>query len=43
MGRVSEIKKVSFNIKGSDEVREVETFTWEKLDCLDQVKKSFSL
>ena len=43
MGRLSEIKKVSFNIKGSDEVREVETFTWEKLDCLDQVKKSFSL
>ena len=43
MGRVSEIKKVSFNIKGSNEVREVETFTWEKLDCLDQVKKSFSL
>lgn len=43
MGRVSEIKKVSFNIKGSDELREVETFTWEKLDCLDQVKKSFSL
>jgi S-adenosylmethionine synthetase len=43
MGRVSEIKKVSFNIKGSNEVREVETFTWEKLDCLDQVKKSFSI
>ena len=43
MGRVSEVKEVSFNIKGKNDVREVETFTWEKLDCIDEVKKSFSL
>ena len=43
MGRVSEVKEVSFNIKGKNNVREVETFTWEKLDCIDEVKKRFSL
>tara|TARA_B110000483_G_scaffold158898_1_gene188560 strand:+ start:266 stop:1525 length:1260 start_codon:yes stop_codon:yes gene_type:complete len=43
MGRVSEVKEVSFNIKGKNDVREVETFTWEKLDCIDEVKKRFSL
>ena len=43
MGRVSEVKEVSFNIKGKNDVREVETFTWEKLDCIDEVKKSFNL
>ena len=43
MGRVSEFKEVSFNIKGKNDVREVETFTWEKLDCIDEVKKRFSL
>ena len=39
MGRVSEVKEVSFNIKGKNDVREVETFTWEKLDCIDDLKK----
>ena len=43
MGRVSEVKEVSFNIKGKNDVREVETFTWEKLDCIDEVKKRFSI
>ena len=43
MGRKSEIKKFSFLINGKNVVKEVETFTWEKLDCLDQVRQAFEL
>jgi len=43
MGRKSEVKNVTFNINGSNKVIEVETFTWEKLDCIADVKKSFNL
>jgi len=43
MGRVSEKKKVTFNIKGEEESFDVETFTWEKLDCQEEVKSAFSL
>jgi S-adenosylmethionine synthetase len=43
MGRKSENKKFSFLINGKNIVKEVETFTWEKLDCLDQVRKAFEL
>lgn len=44
MGRTSEVKMVSFK-NGSGEVleREVETFTWEKLDYVDKVKAAFGL
>ena len=44
MGRTSEVKTVSFK-NGSGEVleREVETFTWEKLDYVDKVKAAFGL
>lgn len=44
MGRTSEIKTVEM-VSGSGEVKtmEVETFTWEKLDYVDQVKAAFGL
>ena len=44
MGRESEIKTVRM-VSGSGEVKmmEVETFTWEKLDYVDQVKAAFGL
>ena len=43
MGRKSEIKIVTFNINGKEKKIEVETFTWEKLDCQKEVKSAFSL
>ncbi len=44
MGRTPEVKTLSFK-NGSGEVveKEVETFTWEKLDFVDKVKAAFSL
>ncbi|MDP4820332.1 MAG: methionine adenosyltransferase domain-containing protein, partial [Saprospiraceae bacterium] len=44
MGRTPEWKTVSFT-SGSGETREmeVETFTWEKLDMVEDVKKAFQL
>ncbi len=44
MGRTSAIKTLSFK-NGSGEIltREVETFTWEKLDFVDAVKAAFGL
>ena len=43
MGRNSEKKYVKFKINGEILSKEVETFTWEKLDCIDQVKSIFNL
>ena len=44
MGRTPEIKKVTFsNPMGETVSEEVETFTWEKLDYVDTVKKAFKL
>jgi S-adenosylmethionine synthetase len=44
MGRVSEEKEVTFK-DGSGLVKtfKVETFTWEKLDYVDKIKKTFKL
>ena len=44
MGRKSEIKEFSF-VNGSGKVvkKKVETFTWEKLDYVDKIKKAFKL
>lgn len=44
MGRTPETKKVSFR-DGSGNVKsvKVETFTWEKLDYTDKIKKAFGL
>jgi len=44
MGRTPEIKKVTFSSPAAEDVtQEVETFTWEKLDYVDQVKQVFGL
>jgi S-adenosylmethionine synthetase len=44
MGRDPEVKTVIFKDTVGQEVRlEVETFTWEKLDFVNEVKSSFSL
>lgn len=40
MGRTPEIKKVTLtNGSGETITKEVETFTWEKLDYVDKVRK----
>ncbi len=43
MGRTPEIKKVTFKINGQQVEKMVETFTWEKLDYLEQLKDVFGL
>ena len=43
MGRKSENKTVTFKIQGKDTSFNVETFTWEKLDCQREVKAAFNL
>jgi S-adenosylmethionine synthetase len=43
MGRTPEVKTVTFKSAGQEITKEVETFTWEKLDYVDQVKAAFGL
>jgi S-adenosylmethionine synthetase len=43
MGRTPEVLELTFQVNGSPLTKTVETFTWEKLDFVDQVKKSFGL
>ncbi len=43
MGRTSEKKVVEFFINGHNQEIEVETFTWEKLDFVDKIKKVFEI
>lgn len=44
MGRKPEIKKLTFkSADGKKVTKEVETFTWEKLDYIDKVKAAFGL
>ncbi|MAU35953.1 MAG: methionine adenosyltransferase [Flavobacteriales bacterium] len=43
MGRKSEKKTVTFNIQGKTKNIDIETFTWEKLDCQDDIKAIFNL
>ena len=43
MGRKSEVKTVTFKNAGRLVSKEVETFTWEKLDYIDKVKATFGL
>lgn len=44
MGRNSEIKEVTFTGNGSQSItKTIETFTWEKLDYVDQIKEAFAL
>ncbi|MDE6297013.1 MAG: methionine adenosyltransferase [Muribaculaceae bacterium] len=44
LGRKNEVVKKSFNVPGMKEPieKEVELFTWEKLDTVDEIKKEFS-
>ncbi len=44
MGRTPEVKQMTFIGNGGEEIKKVvETFTWEKLDYVDQVKEAFGL
>jgi S-adenosylmethionine synthetase len=44
MGRSPELKTVTFfNAFGERKMMEVETFTWEKLDMVDEIRKAFGL
>ena len=43
MGRNSVKKTVAFNVNGTKKNIDIETFTWEKLDCIDEVKLAFGL
>ncbi len=43
MGRHSERKTVTFENNGQKVARDVETFTWEKLDYIDRIKASMGL
>ncbi len=43
MGRTPMKKTITFNSNGQEVTKEVETFTWEKLDYVDQVKQAFGL
>ncbi|MEE9373036.1 MAG: methionine adenosyltransferase [Saprospiraceae bacterium] len=44
MGRTPEVKKVTFTDGSRNTLtKEVETFTWEKLDYVDKVKEAFGL
>ena len=43
MGRKSEKKTIVFTINGKSVSHDIETFTWEKLDCIGQVKSEFNL
>ena len=43
MGRESQKKEVIFKILGEEKKFDIETFTWEKLDCIDDVKSIFGL
>ena len=43
MGRESETKELSFIVNGKNKAVTVETFTWEKLDCVEEVNTAFNL
>ena len=43
MGRTPSKKKVKIGVNGRSREKVVETFTWEKLDMVDKVKKAFNL
>ncbi len=43
MGRTPEMRTVVFKTNGSEEKREVEFFSWEKLDFVDRLKQEFNI
>ncbi|MFM7400922.1 MAG: methionine adenosyltransferase domain-containing protein, partial [Bacteroidota bacterium] len=42
-GRTPGVKKVMIGLNGQAKEMEVETFTWEKLDAVEAVKKAFGI
>ena len=42
-GRKPEVKKIEVKKNGKSQKMEVETFTWEKLDQVDKIRKAFKL
>ena len=43
MGREPGLKKVAIGLNGRTKIKTVETFTWEKLDMVEKVKKLFGI
>jgi S-adenosylmethionine synthetase len=43
MGRTPGVKQVNVSRNGKAEIKEFETFTWEKLDYVDKIKVAFNL
>jgi S-adenosylmethionine synthetase len=44
MGRTPEVKTVTFTAPNGETIsKEVETFTWEKLDYVEKVKQAFGI
>ena len=43
MGRQPEVRKVVFSTNGTTISKEIEFFSWEKLDYVDLLKKEFKL
>ncbi len=43
MGRKPEKKTITIGLNGKSKKKTVETFTWEKLDMVDKIKKAFKL
>ncbi len=43
MGRTYEKRSITFTTDGTSETREVEFFSWEKLDFVEQLKKEFKI
>ncbi len=42
MGRKPQKKKIRIGLNGRTKVKEIETFTWEKTDMVDKIKKAFA-
>lgn len=43
MGRTPEIKTYSYEVEGTTKELHIETFTWEKLDYIEQIKSVFKI
>ncbi|MBW8049922.1 MAG: methionine adenosyltransferase [Cytophagales bacterium] len=43
MGREPQKKTLTFNVNGKEIIKKVETFTWEKLDYVDRIRKEFGM
>ena len=43
MGRTPELKTYSYEVEGTIKELPIETFTWEKLDYIEQIKSVFEI